>query len=58
MQLIKSVLICMKIKYFGNFNVLKLSLLGHNGAGKTTTINLITGMISKSKGKINSNCCV
>lgn len=27
-------------------------LLGHNGAGKTTTINLLTGMLPKSKGQI------
>ena len=27
------------------------ALLGHNGAGKTTTINILCGMISKSKGK-------
>lgn len=27
-------------------------LLGHNGAGKTTAINLLTGMIQKSSGKV------
>lgn len=27
-------------------------LLGHNGSGKTTTISLLTGLISKSDGKI------
>ncbi|CAD8180047.1 unnamed protein product [Paramecium pentaurelia] len=27
-------------------------LLGHNGAGKTTTISMLTGLINKSKGKI------
>lgn len=31
------------------------SLLGHNGAGKTTTINLITGILNKSSGKIYSS---
>jgi ATP-binding cassette subfamily A (ABC1) protein 3 len=30
-------------------------LLGHNGAGKTTTISLLTGMIGKSSGVVNSN---
>ena len=29
-------------------------MLGHNGAGKTTTINLMTGMIEKSGGEIES----
>ena len=28
-------------------------LLGHNGAGKTTTINLLTGLINKTKGKVS-----
>ena len=28
-------------------------LLGHNGAGKTTTINLLTGLIEKTKGKVS-----
>ena len=27
-------------------------LLGHNGAGKTTTINMLTGMIEPSHGKM------
>ena len=30
------------------------SLLGHNGAGKTTLINLLTGLLEKSSGKIKS----
>ena len=30
------------------------SLLGHNGAGKTTTINLLTGMLQKTEGDIQS----
>ncbi|CAD8049591.1 unnamed protein product [Paramecium primaurelia] len=29
-----------------------LCLQGHNGAGKTTTINMLTGMIQKTKGTI------
>ena len=27
-------------------------MLGHNGAGKTTTINLLTGILPPTKGKI------
>ena len=30
-------------------------LLGHNGAGKTTTISLLTGLISKTSGLVQSN---
>lgn len=30
-------------------------LLGHNGSGKSTTINMITGMIEKTKGSIIIN---
>jgi len=30
-------------------------LLGHNGAGKTTTISLLTGLLIKSSGNVNSN---
>lgn len=42
-------------KYFGNTIIYSIiSLLGHNGAGKTTTINLLTGMIKKTEGKIQS----
>jgi ABC-type multidrug transport system ATPase subunit len=26
--------------------------LGHNGAGKTTTISLLTGLYSKTSGKV------
>lgn len=28
------------------------SLIGPNGAGKTTTVNLITGVLSKTKGTV------
>lgn len=28
------------------------SLLGHNGAGKTTTISMISGLLTKTSGKI------
>lgn len=30
-------------------------MLGHNGAGKTTTINLLTGLLSKTSGRIIVN---
>lgn len=46
------------IKFFGIFDKLYFhclfSLLGHNGAGKTTLINLLTGLLEKSAGKIKS----
>ena len=29
-----------------------LSVLGHNGAGKSTLINIITGLLSGSDGKV------
>ncbi|XP_055613681.1 ATP-binding cassette sub-family A member 2-like [Uranotaenia lowii] len=29
------------------------ALLGHNGAGKTTTMNIITGMITRTSGRIS-----
>jgi len=32
-----------------------LCLLGHNGAGKTTTINVLTGLLSKTSGKVSVN---
>lgn len=29
-----------------------LALLGHNGAGKTTTIQIITGLLQETSGKV------
>ncbi|CAD8050071.1 unnamed protein product [Paramecium sonneborni] len=51
------------VKKFGNFTAVDqvslnlyskeiLCLLGHNGAGKTTTINVLTGLLSLSGGKV------
>ena len=30
----------------------KIALVGSNGAGKSTTINLLTGMLPPTKGKV------
>lgn len=30
-----------------------LVLLGHNGAGKTTTLNILTGLIEATSGKVS-----
>ncbi|CAD8134445.1 unnamed protein product [Paramecium octaurelia] len=51
------------VKKFGNFTAVDqvslnlyqkeiLCLLGHNGAGKTTTINVLTGLLSLTAGKV------
>jgi ATP-binding cassette subfamily A (ABC1) protein 3 len=32
-----------------------LVLIGHNGAGKTTTLNILTGLINSSDGKVLLN---